>query len=1268
MPELPSQAAGLSSTGGGVFTGQQLGALVLRGASRLTGNTAGGHGGALAAMGGVDGIALGNRSRVAGNRCNQSGGAIHVGAGAVGMIMIDGGSSFSANAAGDKGGALGVGSGGIGRLVITNSSSVESNSGVSRGGAVWCNGPMGLLLLHGNSSLSYNSVSANSSMGGAISVNGRVESVVLQGGSLLANNSADRWGGALDVGGVLKSLVVNDSAVYGNHGGLGGVLNVDEELGLVLLGGGASMSHNQAVVGISGRGGNGGAVNAFGRVGNITIDQQATVEGNFAALWGGVFACWNGLESLAVRDGGSLHGNSASGEGGAVGVATGGIGTLLLAGGRMTYNTAAEEGGAVWCNGTLQQMLLDSNSLVSSNRVTANNSMGGAVSVRGNVSSITIRGGSVLTNNSADRRGGAVVVSPGSLGSLVVDGATVFGNRGGFGGVLQADGAIRSVLITGGANVSYNTAPLSNSGDGGYGGVVYATGPVGGITMEQGSAVEHNTANVSGGAFGCGEGLESFAVGGNASFSFNRALNSGGGLVVYNGNCESITLSGAVVRNNSALGFGGVFAFVSDNQNVSRFTAENATVISGNSGSWGGVLSAQGSILSIRISGGSILAYNVARQRGDSGGFGGVFSIAGYGNGDVLVDDNSRLQYNTADRYGGVLSSNALRSLTVRGNSSLAFNRAFNSSAGGGGVYVYQNLGTIIISSSHVFNNSAGGSGGVINVGGSVKVLKCTWCQVHGNAASYGGAVRVVGNVGEAIFQGSTLHSNRAEHRETEDQDTVGGYGGVLDCKGRLGRLSFVEESNISYNFAAERGGVVHIWDGLDVLTCDNGSVLSYNRATDSHGGAIAVWGNATYVTLAGGCQVVGNSAGSYGGAVYVGNGEVKVLDIVGGSLVARNTARFGGFSLVDKGVGDLNIVSSNIVDNSAAGRGDGTASGESGGSGGVLYSVGPLRAFTVSGRSNVTGNMAALDGGVAYVDDPLGNFSVVGGSTVAYNKATGGRGGVLAVDSYAGALTVAGESRVLGNTAGADGGFASVIGTTTSFTLTGLSVMDLNVATLGHGGALSCGWGLSSIVISNGSSMSQNRAGLDGGAIRSGHYWYWRIRLPAVFQVNSSSIASNTAGRSGGVWSQLGDVGDVSLVNCRLSRNTAVSGRGGALDVRGSVHRVVVRDGSSVLGNRAGVTGGFLSVSSPDTLTGAVLRNLTIRDGSSVVSNTAGQLGGAASAPLVASLTLTGGSSLSNNSATGGAGGAIAEQAAVVSAISSCSGNCLGAVPYCCL
>lgn len=77
---------------------------------------------------------------------------------------------------------------------------------------MWCNGPMGQLLLDGNSSLSHNSVSANSSMGGAISVNGSVKSVVLQGGSLVANNSADLWGGALTIAGQLQRLVVRHTA------------------------------------------------------------------------------------------------------------------------------------------------------------------------------------------------------------------------------------------------------------------------------------------------------------------------------------------------------------------------------------------------------------------------------------------------------------------------------------------------------------------------------------------------------------------------------------------------------------------------------------------------------------------------------------------------------------------------------------------------------------------------------------------------------------------------------------------------------------------------------------------------------------------------------------------------------------------------------------------------------------------------------------------------------------------------------------------------
>ncbi len=436
------------------------------------------------------------------------------------------------------------------------------------------------------------------------------------------------------------------------------------------------------------------------------------------------------------------------------------------------------------------------------------------------------------------------------------------------------------------------------------------------------------------------------------------------------------------------------------------------------------------------------------------------------------------------------------------------------------------------------------------------------------------------------------------------------GYGGALAVFGGVGEVLIDSSSRLQYNRATLSGGAIAISLNLGLFLLAGGSSLSHNfvrNVETGEGGAVLVEGRAANITLARGAVVYNNTAPTWGGAFRIK--EETGVFLMYNSTASANGGYGGGLFFT---AGDCDRVA--VVDSTLAGNhGDG-------GEGGAFNIQGSLGAFMLQ-RSGAASHRGSY-GGVLFVFEDAEDI-LLDGATVTDSAVTNAYGGAIFVYGATRRLSIVGNCSILRNTANMGGAVASRMGF--GFVHISDSVLAFNQATSGS-----------------------------GGAIFGGHYWHWRDAEPTALLVEGSRLYNNTATRSGGAITLVGEVRSAVFRGAILTGNTAVDG-GGCLAVLGTVGEVVLEAGTVGQGNRAGAMGGFLSVSAPDDLTGVLLRSLVLRGGSRLEGNVAGRLGGAVAAPLLGRVEVTEGSSLSGNSAAEGAGGAVAERAAVVSAALEC-------------
>lgn len=279
-----------------------------------------------------------------------------------------------------------------------------------------------------------------------------------------------------------------------------------------------------------------------------------------------------------------------------------------------------------------------------------------------------------------------------------------------------------------------------------------------------------------------------FPDGGNLVVGINgltltngRASNAENGAGIRTNQNVELTVSNAVLSNNTTDGFGGaIFAYLDSTLTV------NASTLTGNAGFDGGGIYSRGSVMV----GESTLTSNVATDR--EGG-----AIAGY---EIAISD-STISDNTAEfAGGGIRARNETLSIT---NSIIRNNQTPGS---GGGIFAPQ--ATVLIDGSLIANNTSTDNGGGI-IGGTATINNST---IQNNQAG-----AFAGGISSSILtlNNSTISGNRAEQsaggvqspsaaisNSTLTDNTAGVSGGGLSVPSGAGRA--ISNSIISGNVATD--------------------------------------------------------------------------------------------------------------------------------------------------------------------------------------------------------------------------------------------------------------------------------------------------------------------------------------------------------------------------------------------------------------------------------------------------------------------------------
>ncbi|GAA5484283.1 beta strand repeat-containing protein [Haloferula sargassicola] len=956
-----------------------------------------------------------------------SGGAIFNAAG--GTLTVSN-STFSLNVANRAGGAIEDQSGGTSGfdLVLSNVDFTENNAGVAPATAAPGNG-------------------------GAVHITGS-GSIRITGGTADGNLAAAEGGAFWNGSGTMEitDATLTDNVASGaaaDNGG-GGVFNNGGTLEIQ----GGVISGNLA----DGTSGSGGGV--FSTEGLVTIT-DATISANSAnRAGGGIELIAGSLHLTDVTLGGAtdVDGNIAGPSGSANPGNGGGLhvsaeATVMIDGGLVGSNTAAREGGGLW-NQAGTTMTLTGGAEVSGNAAlgTAADDGGGGIFNNGGSVMINATDGAVVIdgNTATEGSGSGGGIQNIAGGTLVVHGATLsnnLANRAG-GAIEDASGSTDAVEILN-ATIEDNAAGISPATPmPGSGGALHVTGN-GGITLTA-STVSGNRAASEGGGLWNGSGLMTVdgaeitgntASGADATMGGGGIFNAGGTVMIKN----STMITGNVADGASGSG-GGVF-----NDAGGSVEITNSTLATNTANRAGGAIEDNSGVgLGLTLTS-VTLSENTAGTPAANPGNGGALHISGAG--DVMIT-SSTVSGNDAALEGGGLW-NGSGTMTVSGTT-VSGNTASGDALDDGGGGIFNNGGTLTVSASssitaNVADGTAGSGGGIHNAtGGTVAV---SGSSISGNLANRagGGIEDQSGLTGTAV----TLTDVAFDANNAGIAPAVGapGSGGALHVTGS-GGVAFTGGS-VTNNLAASEGG--GLWNGsgtMSIASVTFETNTASGAAADNGGGALFNAGGTLMVSdsiITG--NVADGASGSGGGILNDASGSLTVT----GTKLSGNTANRAGGAL-EVTAGTMSTVAAGEMSGNTAGP-DGTANP---GNGGALHISGGASVEITD--AIVSSNSAANEGGGLW-NSGAGTL-MVASTVVSMNDAPDGGG--LFNQAGSGVTTVV-NTTVSGNTATTGGG---LLGEGGSFDLTHVTVAS-NMATTGGGLALNGG----SASLSN-SLVADNTAG----------------------------------------------------------------------------------------------------------------------------------------------------------------------------------------------
>jgi hypothetical protein len=809
--------------------------------------------------------------------------------------------------------------------------------------------------------------------------------VTITGGTVDDNSAGFSGGGVYNNGIVLHLQNVTVTRNLSQEGG-GGIWNAYE----------LTVSNSDIRGNITD--GVGGGIGSTGEA-QTTITDTGITE-NQASAGGGVFV---GNDSTLTITAGLISDNTATTHGGGIAVDEGS--TFHLAGTHIVHNTAGQHGGGI--------SLLEVEATIDSAEISENSAATNGGGLAASDSSITVTSASVHDNFAGSKGGGLFLELS---GTAVLHDSSIDHNRvadGGMGGGIYLSGT--SASLTGTTVTANSAGPTSGRG----GGIATNTlaSPVSAqlVTITDGT-IDGNTASDAGGGIlnnGVALALQ------NVRIAHNHATNGGGGVW----NADRLTVSQSFIRNNVAGSDGGGIGTANEAQ-----TTITDTRLTENEASAGaGIFSGEDSTLTVTgglINDNSALVYGggIAVDEGSAIHLNGAHIVSNhagrYGGGIALDEVNATLDSveitdNTADEdgagvyvndvdsfhlTGSVLTENVAGSigrgggLFVRIGKNVAISNTTisrNSAGSGGGMYL-QSLGTAAapgtIADSQIQDNTAtSGAGIYVNVNSYLTVAGST---IHDNAAAQSGA-GLVNDSGNVRIEHSSVQSNRVTAAATSDIETHQGAG-------------------IS-NQATQAAATLTLLDAQ--LTNNQVDVQTTNKAY-AYGGAIANVGGAFLASLSADLsRFEGNTAratgfedtdaevNAFGGAIY--NAGLASLT-VNRTTLQGNTAEAGdpqvdtvdsasGGAIYTNASATVTIDASTIAANHARALGD--DNGQQVRGGGIAY-VGAssnsrldIRSSTISLNDATSGQEDAevIGGGISFENSGLGQVTLQY-STITHN------------------------------------------------------------------------------------------------------------------------------------------------------------------------------------------------------------------------------------------------------------------------------------------
>ncbi|WP_020568315.1 T9SS type A sorting domain-containing protein [Neolewinella persica] len=921
----------------------------------------------------------------------------------------------------------------------------------------------------------------------------------------------------------------------------------------------------------------------------IVIDKPLRIQGNGIGLTnidgGGTTRAFNVSTEGFVYIGILKITNCATdGSGGAV---KNEAGSLHLDGVEISSSSASGAelgmgGGAVHNGGAL----LITNSTFRDNTAIEGAGSGGAL--------LNTAGGFSITKvnfigNRSSRAGGAIEDTSGS-GLSRVNLCTMTGNDAG-----TSPGNGGAIHITGGSDMRIAGGTYSNNTAAREGGALWNGSGVMTITK---ATINNNTASGpaaddgGGGVFNNGGTLRIFEGTTIADNVADGAAGSGGG--VFNAVGGTLQLVGVQVLRNEANRAGGGIEDASGAGSVFSIAGSNidSNIVNTSPGNGGGIHI--GSTGSLSIFGGTVNGNQAGAEGGGIWNNTGNLVVSG-----TTVDGNVATGAAANQGGGGLFQNEGGGAITVKDNAVISNNKATGTSGSGGGILVDVD-GTLTILNATISGNEANRAGGGIeDASGGATQLTITNGTISDNvvfnAPGNGGGIHVGGD-GNISFRSGTVSGNQAGAEG----------GGIWIGSGTLtvGQKTIIDGNSAAGNDPDQGGGGLYS-NGGGTMFIQNDVVISNNSATGTSGSGGGILNNTGATLRIDGAIIRNNSANRAGGGVEDVSGAGSTV-LITQSTISDNTvgtAPGNGGGVHVSGDGDVTILYSNVMDNSAGSEG-----------GGLWNNTGTMRVI----KTNVEGNIALGDAG----DNGGGGLFNNGGTmslvevTVADNDATGASGSGGGLFSTGGAVSVL-KSDFTGNSANRAGGAVEQIDGSFSSSSTNYRNNTVGFAP-GNGGAFHVTGNTSTVRFAKGE-ITNNTAGNEGGGL-----WNQAGTTMTVTGVSimNNAVTGNAAGDGGGGIFNNG--GMITVSNSTIARNAVDS----LLTVGGGIFNKEGGDftlnTSTVSGNTTGGLGGGIANDGTFTLVN-----------STIAFNSAFAGGGFSQVTPSAGLEISG-TIISNNDATG--------------------------------